>query len=56
MDPNQLLAQLSQPIKEIARVEADRAGAAAVAQAKKDIWLAFALAVVLSVAIGKIWK
>lgn len=56
MDPNQLLAQLAQPIKEIARVEADRAALAALTQARADMVKGFVITLIVAVAIGKFWR
>lgn len=56
MDPNAMLAALSQPIKELARVEATRAATAALKQARQDMLIMLAVAVILSVGISKFWR
>ena len=56
MDPNAMLAALSQPIKELARVEADRAATAALKKAESEMMLGFAAAVIVSVLIAKFWR
>lgn len=56
MDPNQMLAALSQPIKELARVEADRAATAALKQAQQEMAAGFVVTLVLAVAISKFWR